>query len=356
MKRLKGHLIDLGGGRAAMSLSLAAPSTPVKEFLIWSGGEVDTEKGVFLFDDAAAASVMANFATYDNDLMVDYDHASLSFLQVDPSESAKAAGWFRPELRGSELWAANVTWTPKAAQKLADREFRYFSPAFGLEGLKFDEDGNVQDDGPRRIDRLVNIALTNMPATRSMTPLAASLAAAPPEPQENNAMKTLFALLMLSATATEAEACAAVTRTMDERRQLLEATGQTTVAAALGVLAAQRDAVTQLATARGEIVALRGASTEVTVRASIARAKAEGKITPAMEPVVLAQALKDPAFLEGFLSVAPVVVKPGQVIPPAGAADVDVTLTAEELAICTQTGAKPEVFLAAKKARLAAKK
>lgn len=55
-----------------------------------------------------------------------------------------------------------MRWTPKAAKELTDGEWLYFSPAFS----------NEEKTG--RILELINIALTNIPATRGMTPLVAA--------------------------------------------------------------------------------------------------------------------------------------------------------------------------------------
>ena len=57
------------------------------------------------------------------DLMIDYDH-----------EQRGAAGWIKSvfvSMDGTTLFG-EVKWTPKGAQCLSDREFRYFSPEFTL--------------------------------------------------------------------------------------------------------------------------------------------------------------------------------------------------------------------------------
>jgi len=57
------------------------------------------------------------------DLMIDYDHSQ-----------AKAAGWIKSvfmSIDGDVLYG-EVKWTPKGAQTLSDRDFRYFSPEFSL--------------------------------------------------------------------------------------------------------------------------------------------------------------------------------------------------------------------------------
>lgn len=133
---------------------------PPDAFRIFTAGKVVTSKGTFLFDDASASAVMADYAEHGNELMVDYDHASLSAMAVDPALASRAAGWFSIELRAGELWAVNVRWTEPAALALSRKEWRYMSPAFQTEG--------------DRIVSLMNVALTNMPATRRLQPLMAA--------------------------------------------------------------------------------------------------------------------------------------------------------------------------------------
>jgi phage I-like protein len=57
------------------------------------------------------------------DLMIDYDH-----------EQRGAAGWVKSVFldRDGNTLLGEVKWTPKGAQCLSDREFRYFSPEFSL--------------------------------------------------------------------------------------------------------------------------------------------------------------------------------------------------------------------------------
>lgn len=137
-----------------------ADGDPPSEFRLFTAGKVDTTKGEFLFDVAAAKSVMAAYADQGNELMIDYDHASLDGIRMDPALSGKAAGWFGLEVRDGELWATNVRWTEPAADALKRREWRYMSPAFTTKG--------------KRILSLINVAITNIPATKRLEPLMAA--------------------------------------------------------------------------------------------------------------------------------------------------------------------------------------
>lgn len=145
-----------------LSLDLSTNEPPT-EFRIFTAGQVETSKGTFTFDDAAAKSVMADYVAHGIDLMLDYDHASLSALTLDPAQTGKAAGWFNLELRDGELWAVNVRWTPPADAALRRKEWRFMSPAF-------------QTDDAGHITSLLNVAITNIPATRRLEPLMAASA------------------------------------------------------------------------------------------------------------------------------------------------------------------------------------
>lgn len=137
-------------------------ATPPLEFRLFTAGDVETTKGTFLFDADAAAAVLADAADWGNEFPVDYGHAMMDPKPVDPALSGKAAGHFRLEVRDGELWAVDVKWTPPAAEALRNREWKYCSPTFDF------------DRETGRIVGLINVALTNLPATKRMDPLMAS--------------------------------------------------------------------------------------------------------------------------------------------------------------------------------------
>lgn len=140
------------------ALTIPVPGgEPPREFRIFPFGRVETTKGVFLFDQEAARRVMRAWRDYGNRLSIDYEHQALEPVSNGP---VPAAGWFDLEAREDGLWAVNVEWTPRAMELLRNREYRYFSPAFYV-----DEEG--------RIVELINLALTNLPATKRMEPLVA---------------------------------------------------------------------------------------------------------------------------------------------------------------------------------------
>jgi phage I-like protein len=112
--------------------------------------------------------MIANFNARGGEMMVDWNHAALSGNQS--VEANEAAGWIRGlEKRVVEgvaqLWAL-VEWTADAAEKIRSKKYRFCSPSIAL-----DDKGNLTD-------RLVNVALTNIPFLPGMAPIMLSMEAA----------------------------------------------------------------------------------------------------------------------------------------------------------------------------------
>jgi phage I-like protein len=116
---------------------------------------------VFVLTPEGASKIVEECKLHGVDLMIDYDHASLNPFSVDPAMSGRAAGWFQAEARADGLWATNVRWTEAAGGAIRAKEWRYVSPAFAA-----DEAGTITS--------LLNVAITNMPATRRAIPLVAA--------------------------------------------------------------------------------------------------------------------------------------------------------------------------------------
>jgi phage I-like protein len=152
---------------AKFAVEIAAAPEPPKEFRLFRAGlnECIDGRGPYVFDAVSATACMKHAASWGVDYALDYEHASLSPLKMDPAEAGKAAGWFRLAVRGGELWATDVKWTPKGRERLQAREYRYVSPAANFEKMK---------DGQQRITQLINCALTNTPALTQQAPLMAA--------------------------------------------------------------------------------------------------------------------------------------------------------------------------------------
>lgn len=128
---------------------------PPTEFLLIKYGITDTTEGPYSLDESGADSVIKIFKKRNLELYFDYDHKSLN---PETPEQGKAAGWFGLQKRIDGIWVTDIKWTESAAEYLRNREYRYFSPVL-----------KTRDGG--RVYRLVNVALTNLPATDQLEPL-----------------------------------------------------------------------------------------------------------------------------------------------------------------------------------------
>lgn len=278
------------------------PTLPT-EVRLFKAGENRTSKGVFKFTATSAKSVIDAWTEQGNPMNFDWDHAMLKGGS-DPAEAGKAAGWFEPEIRQGELWATKVEWTPLAQQKIRHKEFRFLSPAFA----------HTKD---REVLELVNVALTNIPATKAMQPLMAN--------KEQSMDPVTLALLGLKPEATPVEITATIT-----------------------ALKANSDQVTAL---QAEIAELRKAKEQGEVDALVKAGKEEGKIAPAMEDWAKAQSA---AALKAYLAVAVKIVTPAAAATTTVAPEkkpeptTTVTLSKEELAMAKALGQSAKDMLARK--------
>lgn len=145
----------------ALAIALSADGAPPTEFRLFVKGWNETENGRFLFDEQAAKETLASYRTWGVDPMIDLEHLSLDpdSLNYDPD----ARGWFRLELRDDgSLWAVNVSWTADGDARLREKRQRYVSPCFAF------------DHETKRITKILNCAITAMPATHDTPALVAA--------------------------------------------------------------------------------------------------------------------------------------------------------------------------------------
>jgi phage I-like protein len=136
----------------------AVTRVPPREFLLFPLGTIKTLKGDFILSADSAAEVMEKYEEHGVDLMLDYEHAGVSPMST-PDGLARAAGWAKLELRDDGIWLSQIKWTDAAAAMLRSGEYRYLSPAFNA------------DTRTKEIVEIVNVALTNLPATHNQRPL-----------------------------------------------------------------------------------------------------------------------------------------------------------------------------------------
>lgn len=142
--------------RRSLDLQQKAPS----RFVIFNAGNNPGDDGPAIFDDKAADLVMAEFKKRGvTRLTIDYDHASIK-PESRPQDRI-AAGWFTPDIVAGRCDAGNVNWTPAAKSAIENKEWLYISPVF-------------TKDNEGRITSLINLAITNNPATWGARPLIAA--------------------------------------------------------------------------------------------------------------------------------------------------------------------------------------
>lgn len=153
---------------------------PPEEVQLLPSGEVRPRgKTAFVVDEEARALMMAAYEEAETDLVIDYEHQSLS------GSEAPAAGWVRGLAdRGEDgIWAA-VEWTARAKEYLAGREYRYISPVVLI---------RKSDD---RAVELLGAALTNLPAIDGMTPVVNSALHAPASGEDGPDYREMYTRVM----------------------------------------------------------------------------------------------------------------------------------------------------------------
>lgn len=268
-------------------LTIVLPAEPPSEFRIFAAGDNKTTKGSYKFTPRSAELVMKTATEWGNEYSLDYEHAAVSPVPVP----APAAGWYALELREGELWAKDVRWTPRAVEMLTSREYRYVSPAFRVEGRN-------------EVVQLINVALTNLPATKRQRPLIANW---------RGTEMDVFAVLGLAETASDTDAQLLILALRNFERELLSLTNSASREEAHGVLTAWRESHEQAAQLRTQVTDLQAELQQRERTRLIETAVREGKLTPALKTWA-EQAPTD--TLTAYLAAAPVVVPQGSHVPP----------------------------------------
>lgn len=317
---------------------------PAGEFRSWDGRP--TECAAWVCTEADGQRIVAELNARQSPRVIDYEHATLHAKKG--GTRAPAAGWFKSaEWRADGVWLIGVDWTALAAQAIGAKEYRFVSPVFSY------------DPASGRVGSLLHAALTNDPGLDGLTDLAAlaaELLLPPTHPLETtmDLLNKLLAALGLAATATEAEALAAVASLKTNVAALSAQVGAPDPAkfVPIATLSALQGEHAQL---QGQLAALSAEVNGGKLDKVIADGLAAGKLTPATEAWARDLGKSNLVQLSAFIAAAPVVVKPGETQtsghgdPAKGDA-----LTAAELAVCSATGIAPAEFLKTKQAGQAA--
>lgn len=172
-------------------------------------GHVKSAKGEFDVDGESFAAMKAQIAQRGVDLVVDYEHQTLT------GEQAPAAGWVKELFLDDGQIKARVEWTDRAKAYLENREYRYLSPVITVRKADSKAMG------------LHSIALTNTPAIEHMEAIVNSLNFEEGGHNTmNEFMKKLAALLGLGEDATEEQVAEALKACVEENKSLKESAAE----------------------------------------------------------------------------------------------------------------------------------
>lgn len=257
-------------------------------------------------------AVLAAFERGGIDLPIDYDHQS---LEADAKAGpVPAAGWIKAiEARDGALWG-RVQWTPRAAELIAQKEYRYLSPVF-----RHDKQGRVLALEGAGLTHYPNLYLspvahTQGAAAMNLKPIAEALGV------EGEAD-------VASLTAHAARLKEAATRQPDP---------------AQWVPMSQHKAVAE------ELAALQKQIAEEKAEAAVTAAMSAGKLAPAMKEWATDYARRDPEGFAAFVQQAPVIISGDKPAATTVAPNAD-TLTEEERIACSLLGMSEAEFAAHKK-------
>ena len=282
-------------------------------------GHVSSTKGDFEVDDRDIAGIIRQFKARRLDLVIDYEHQTLSDVQ------APAAGWIKDLYPGEDALMARVEWTQKGREYIANKEYRYLSPVVLVK--KADQHAAV----------FHSAALTNPPAITGMFAIINSDALSIEEEEEPRMeLSALIELLGLEEGTAEED----VLKRIKELTQQAAEEGQggqegkegpakegTQLVAnktVLDLLGLPEDARTEDVTAR--IMAFKAGDSALQRRVAelekqaasqkaeelVGLAMKDGKLSPAQKEWAVAYALSDPKGFAKFVEKAPVVVPMGK--------------------------------------------
>ena len=326
---------------AGQGVELSGVPTEIK---ILPLGRVHSQKGDFNVDDESFELIRKQFKDRKLDLVIDYEHQTLSDVQ------APAGGWIKELYKGEDAIIAKVEWTAKAAEYLKNKEYRYLSPVVLVR--KRDQKATA----------IHSVALTNTPAIDGMFALVNSLDIEDISEGGNIMdLKELAKALGLPETATEEEIKKAVEdaanaaeklKEMEEKKpedktgeggkpqEVAEVVANSTILSMLGlkegaktedVAASIMALKTGTPDTQAELLALKQRMQERDADEEVQKALKAGKITAAQTGWAKSCALKDMDGFKGFVEKAPVVVPPGKLelkdAPAApGSDEVDVAI------------------------------
>ncbi len=236
-------------------------------------------------------SILTAFNADGRDIVFDIEHATE--IKAPIGEEAPAVGWIdQLEMRDGAIWG-HVSWNGEGRDHIANRRYRYYSPAFAYE------------KDTLRIRKLSSVALTNKPNLRLK-------ALNHQQTQEENTMwKRLLKALGLAEDATEEQALNVVSKLQSD----LEVTTNRAETPDLAKFVPRADYDAALARATNAEKTLADKEKEVLeseITETVDAALKAGKITPATRDYYTAMCRQENGLVEfkKFLESAPVIGDP----------------------------------------------
>lgn len=290
---LKGGEVDVGGAPEVIS--------------VLPFGHVVSQKGEFDVDEESLAAMKAQIAERGVDLVVDYEHQTLT------GDRAPAAGWVKELFAEDGHIKARVEWTLPAKQYLENKEYRYLSPVITVR------------KSDNKATGLHSLALTNTPAIAGMTPIVNSSTFQGGETNMNELIKKIAAALGLGEDADEEQILTALSACVEENKALKEAAeggkkpedqddsivANKSVCELLGLKAgaSTADVAASIMALKGgvdgRVKALEEKLADRDAEEAVELALKSGKITPAQRGWAKGYALKSPDGFKEFLEKAP---------------------------------------------------
>lgn len=133
---------------------------PPSELRLFHWGLNQTKKGPVFLTKKSAAKIMAEYEQDGHALVFDKEHSM--FNPKAAPEDMAAYGYFRLSLKEDGLWATDIQWTEEGKKDVQSGKWAFFSPAI------------LKNPFSNLITKMLNAALTNLPATKGIRPLLLS--------------------------------------------------------------------------------------------------------------------------------------------------------------------------------------
>lgn len=263
-------------------------------------------------------------------LPIDYEHASEEPADGTPRP---AAGWIeRLEEAADGIWG-HVTWTPRGAEVVAAREYRFLSPVFFYDAQTFE------------ILQLISVGLVHRPNLH-LTALNARN-----QTMERTMLKDILAALGLPETGTAGDAVTAINALKADKATALNA-AQSPPLDKYVPRTQHDETVTALNAANAKLAGIEKAANEKRAADLIDEAVKAGKITPAAREQYAALALNSFDATKAAIDAMPAILKPGESpeLPAKADGPGAGSLTEAQKAICRQIGVSEDDYAKALKA------